>query len=347
MPATPDPDLALRVAKEIADIYGQAVDDVLRVVARRLAAGIDRPGWAERKLVEQVRLRNEARDIVDRLTTLGPDAIRGAVEAGWLAGVGEAAADLEVTTGFVGTNTRAVEALARETVERVQSTHLQLLRSVDDAYRAVIAEASAPGVVTGTVTRRVAAQRALDRFADRGITGFVDQAGRRWQLETYAEMATRAAAGRAQVAGALDRYQAAGKDLVVVSDAPQECRLCRPWEGRVLSISGATPDYPTVASATAAGLHHANCRHSLTLFTPGLTRRPTRTADPEGDAARQEQRRLERGVRHWRGREAVAITPQAQRLAKAKVRDWRAALDRHVEAHDLKRLRHRETLGAR
>lgn len=346
MPAGADPDFALALAKEVATIYGQAVDDILAMVARRLARGLDRPDWSTRKLLEQVELRNEAQTIIDRLEVLGPEAARRAIDEAWRVGGMEGARDLEVTgTLTPRTHTRAVEALARETVDSLQRTHVQILRTVDDVYRQVIAETS--GVLTGTQTRRQAAQRALDRFADRGITGFTDSAGRSWSLESYTEMATRTAAGRAQVAGTLDRFTAAGRDLVIVSDAPQECRLCRPWEGRILSITGATPGYPTVSSATSAGLLHANCRHSLGAYVEGLTRRFGRTADPEGDEARQEQRRLERGVRQWRRREVVALDEQAKRQAAAHARQWQARLRSHVAEHDLKRLRHRERLGAR
>lgn len=342
MPATPDPDLALQLAKAVADIYGEAVDDMLEVVARRLAAGIDQPGWAERKLLEVTRLRDEAQAVIERLGTAGPAAIDTALAGGWEAGGIDAA--IELGTGFGTTHTRAIEQLATSTVDLIQATHPQILRSVDDAYRQVIAATSAGGVV-GTQTRRQAAQRALDRFADQGITGFVDNAGRRWQLDSYAEMATRTAIGRAQVAGTLDRYQDAGRDLVIVSDAPQECSRCRPWEGRVLSITGTDPRYPSVSDATTNGLFHANCRHMLGAYIEGLTRPLTRTADPEGDALRQEQRRLERGVRHWKRREATALDDRTRAAARHRRHQWENRLSRHVERNGLKRLRYREVIG--
>lgn len=345
MPATPNPDLALRLAKEVSEIYGAAVDDMLRIVARRLARGIDQAGWAERKLIEVSNLRNEAQAVVERVEVLGPAAVERAVEGAWLAGGADAASDLGLSGSLSPrTHTRAVEALARETVDGLRSAHLQILRRTSDAYRAVISEASS-GVVSGTVTRRQAAQRALDRFADQSITGFVDTRGRRWMLDSYAEMATRTAAGRAQVEGTLDRFTEAGRDLVIISDAPGECERCRPHEGRTFSISGASPDYPTLSSAT--GLWHQNCRHSAALWVPGLSRRMGRTADPEGDLARQEQRRLERGVRQWKRREAVAIDDGAKRRAAAHAREWQGRLRAHVAANDLKRQRQRERLGAR
>lgn len=350
MPATPDPDLALRLAKATADAYADASATLLQAVARRLARGIDEPGWAEHKLLEVTRLRDEALAEVERLAGSGATAAQEAIEDAYAAGARTGAADLnraEVTAEFGRTNPRAVTSLVRETVTALESTHLQLLRSTLDAYRDVISETAAQ-VVTGSQTRRQVAQVALDRFADRGVTGFVDRAGRSWSLEAYSEMAVRTSAGRAQVSGTLDRFTAAGRDLVIVSDAPGECEICRPWEGRTLSISGATSGYPTVAEATAAGLHHANCRHGLSAFLPGVTQPMTDTADPEGDAARQEQRRMERGVRQWRRREVVALDDEARRKATAKAKEWRFRLDQHVKATGGKRLRYRETVsGAR
>lgn len=344
MPARPDPDLTLRLAKETAEVYSTAVDDLLAIVARRLAGGIDRPGWAEAKLLQLARLRNEGQARVDRIERDGPAAATRAVRDAWSAGEASAIRELRAVGSLVpGTSSAAVDALVRETVTGLQGSHLRILRSVDDIYRQVVAEAS--GVVTGSQSRRQVAQRILNRLADRGVTGFTDRAGRGWSLETYAEMSARTASGRAMVQGTLDRYQASGRDLVIISDAPQECSACRPWEGMVMSISGTTPGYPALASAT--GLWHANCRHTAHLYVEGVTRRMTHTADPEGDRARQEQRRLERGVRHWRRRAAVALDDDTRRYAERHAREWQGRLRAHVDEAGLIRRRERERLGVR
>lgn len=631
MPAI-DPDLALRLAKATVDLYADSAQTMLEAVARRLARGIDEPNWETTKLLEQLRLRDEAAAVLERLQVLGPDAIEQAITEAYRTGSKTAASQLGVTATFGMTNTRAVAELVSETVSAVQSTHVQILRSTQDVYRQVISETSSR-VVTGTQTRRQAAQSALDRFANKGVTGFVDSAGRNWNLESYTEMAMRTSTGHAQIAGALDRFEDEGNDLVIVSDAPQECKVCvvpgtvvsgpipegacrseysgdlvsirtasgkhlsgtpdhpiltvtgwrllkdlrpgdevishvgqewnpgvvphevqvpsriedvlgsgkpvllsgptrrdldgdvtyrevhvvapdgglrsplastfgqpvselalipgtehgplfsglsdstqrlfgplassaggvggaehgptlrfggvrppithalrpggvslrgvplalvgseldaffssaglhpgaaqvvsdyptadaeggaellralasnvtpdkivslsvrefrghvwdlqtpprwyftngivshncRPWEGKILSLSGNDPKHPSLATAQAAGLHHANCRHALNVYVKGLTRRMTHTADPEGDAARQEQRRLERGIRQWKRRSAVALDETAKRLADAKVREWQAALREHVKANNLKRLSYREQIGS-
>lgn len=345
MPAQADPDLALKLAQATADLYGQAVERLLAMVARRLAQGIEQPGWAETKLAQLTVLRNDAQRVVAALEADAPGVVAEAVRRAWEAG--QKAATAEVSGGIaVATNTAAVDRLVAEAVQQVTSTHPQILRSTIDVYRQVIQQASGQ-TVAGAATRRQAAQQALNRFANEGIVGFTDSKGRRWGLDSYTEMACRTTVGRAQVAGTLERFQADGRDLVIVSDAPQECSVCRRWEGRVLSISGTDPKHPSLATAQRAGLLHANCRHRLGAYIPGVTKRLTDTADPAGDQARREQRRLERGVRQWKQRAAASLDDDTRRQCERRARDWQARLREHVQANDLKRQPQRERLGAR
>lgn len=349
MPAQADPDLLEQLAKTTRDIYGNATESMLEQVAKLSAAGpVDPDAWAVQKLSETSRLRDRVTVVVDQLDQLAPDAIEQAIRDAYTVGL---AGGPGVTGGFTRTHTRAVDALAAQTVGAVRQANTQILRSIDDQYRRIIAEVAAPGVVTGTRTRLQATQQALDRFAANGITGFRDSRGRNWSIDSYAEMSTRTATGRAQVQGTLDRFTDQGRDLVIVSDHAGECHLCRPWEGRVLSISGRDRLYPSVADAQTGGLLHPNCRHSLAAYIEGLTQPAGKTEDPTGDRLRQEQRYLERGVRRWKRHQAVAITPEAKRLAAAKVRQWQGRLRGHLDdpawsrtPAAAKRLRYREQI---
>jgi hypothetical protein len=240
---------------------------------------------------------------------------------------------------------QATEALKRETLENLEATSARILRSSLDAYRSVISDTAAQ-VLLGTQTRREACQVALNRFAGRGITGFVDKAGRGWNLESYTEMAVRTGTAKAAIQGHTDKLQENGLDLVIISNAPRECPLCRPHEGKVYSISGNDPKYPSLQSARSAGLFHANCRHSASLYQPGITKRPTGpAADPEGYAAAQKQRYLERQIRAAKRVEAAAMEDAAKRAAQDRVRAYQAKIRQHVEANDLKRLSYREQIG--
>ncbi|WP_337192206.1 phage minor capsid protein [Streptomyces sp. HUCO-GS316] len=229
----------------------------------------------------------------------------------------------------------------------------------------MVAEVTATPLL-GTGTRRQATQDAMRRFADEGIRAFVDRAGRRWQLTSYAEMAVRTSVARAATEAHMRTLSDAGIDLVIVSDAPRECPLCRPWEGRVLAIDGPNGERTvkvehaiddgrmipervagTLDEARLAGLQHPNCRHSVSAYTPGLTVPEQAISDPAGYEAGQRQREIERHIRKYRRREAAAVTPEAQRAARLKVRQWQGAMRSHLAAHpDLRRLRHREQPGA-
>lgn len=88
----------------------------------------------------------------------------------------------------------------------------------------------------------------------------------------------------------------------------------------------------TVADATSGGLFHPSCRHSLSAYLPGATKVPTHTADPQGDAARQRLRELERRVRKQRLLADAAIDPVAGKEYAAKARALQGQIRDHVAA---------------
>lgn len=366
------PGMVEPLADRTRDLYAQAEERLLGIIARQLADGLDAPGWAERKLAAVQQLRRASQAVVNELGKAVEldvfDAVADAYNVGHRAAVAELGALSDEARRLVDDatpNAQAVDRLAVETVDRVTSTHRSILRAVLDAFRAVVAEVTATPLL-GTGTRRQATQDAMRRFADSGIRAFVDRAGRRWQLTSYAEMAVRTSTARAATEAHARTLAEAGVELVIVSDAPRECPLCRPWEGRVLSLDGppgertvtvehATDDghmtpvhvAGTLNEARLAGFQHPNCRHSVSAYAPGITRIEQATSDPAGYEAGQRQRAIERQIRKHKRRQAAALTPEAQRAARAKVRQWQKAMRDHLAAHpDLRRLRHREQPGA-
>ncbi|MFC8925232.1 phage minor capsid protein [Streptomyces albidoflavus] len=366
------PGMVEPLAERTRDLYAGAEERLLGIIARQLAADLDAPGWAERKLAAVQALRRSAQGVVDELgkaVTLEVfEAVAEAHNQGHRAAVAELGAlsdDARALVDDVTPAAQAVDRLAQETVDRVTSTHRSILRTVVDRFRAIVAEVTATPLL-GTGTRRQATQDAMRRFADEGIRAFVDRAGRRWQLTSYAEMAVRTSVARAATEAHMRTLSDAGVDLVVVSNAPRECPLCRRWEGRVLALSGAAGERTvevehavedgrmisvrvagTLDEARLAGLQHPNCRHSVSAYTPGLTTTEQATSDPQGYEAGQRQREIERNIRKHKKREAAAVTPEAQRAARLKVRQWQGAMRAHLTAHpDLRRNRAREQPGA-
>jgi len=70
------------------------------------------------------------------------------------------------------------------------------------------------------------------------------------------------------------------EDLAKVSTTGDPCPRCVPWEGQLLSLTGATEGYPTYDQARSTGLHHPRCRHNLMPWTRELHGEPeARTAE--------------------------------------------------------------------
>lgn len=357
---TISPAEAERRAVDLGRLYADAELALVEFVRGRLEADIDSPLWAEQKLADVSRLRREIEKQIEELRDGGARQLALAIEEAYETGLSGALADLAgagIEDAFGRTNAATVEAFVNEAVQQLESTHLGIARQTVDAYREAVTEGSRLAAA-GAETRRQAAGRVLDEFAKRGISGFLDSAGRRWEASTYAEMATRTMLGRSAVQGHLDTLQANGRDLVIVSDSPEECPLCRPWEGKVLSIAGSTTgDVPmgeggrvriagTVREATSAGLFHPNCTHRLGLFVPGLTRRMRDTPNPDGYEDRQRQRYMERNVRQWKRREAAAMSPEQREYAKRHRKEWQRRLREFTEEKDRRRLYYREQIDA-
>lgn len=112
-------------------------------------------------------------------------------------------------------------------------------------------------------TREEAGNAFLKDLKQNGITEFVDKSGRKWNMKAYCEMVTRTSGREAVTHATLNRTRELGGDLMQVSSHGGACPLCEPWEGEILSITGETEGYPTIADAEAAGLHHPNCAHVL------------------------------------------------------------------------------------
>lgn len=362
------PGMVEDLAAGTRDLYAQAEERLLGIIARQLAADLEAPGWAERKLAAVQQLRRASQGVVDELGRAVElevfDVVAESYNRGHRAAVAELGAlsdDARRLVDDVTPQAQAVDRLAQEAVDVVTSVHRSILRTVVDAFRGIVAEVTATPLL-GTGTRRQATQDAMRRFAGEGIRAFIDKAGRRWQLPTYAEMAVRTSVARAATEAHMRTLSEAGVELVIVSDSPRECPLCRPWEGKVLAIDGPTGPRTvevehaiedgrmvpvrvagTLDEARLSGLQHPNCRHSVSAYTPGITRTEQATSDLDGYRAGQRQREIERHIRKFKRLEAGAVTPEGQRAAAGKVRQWQGAMRNHLAAHpDLRRLRHRE-----
>lgn len=187
-----------------------------------------------------------------------------------LTGVG---AKVPVRRGFNRIHQEAINALIDDTSKAFGDTLSGVNRSAQrllgKAVREAITQKLAEGQIGGKAMTEVK-KTIKGVLQDQGLAALVDKGGKRWELDTYAEMLLRTKAVEARNIGLINRMAENGYDLVQVSAHWGTCPLCAPWEGKILSVSGTTKGYPTVREAEASGLFHPNCRHAINTLIPEL-----------------------------------------------------------------------------
>lgn len=324
--------------------------EALRAVGRRVILTLgDVPGAARRVGVDAARAGNLA--AIKEVT----DALRDYPRV------------REVYTRQQGDTTphglRAAAHIAADLTDRLTASNQRITRFADDTYRAITAAAAIAQVTGGTP--QTAQRDAWRKLTTNGVTGFVDSTGREWELSSYVEMATRTAAIRAFNASHQDRMTALGVGYWTVGPTGFPCKLCLPWEGRVLSNSGAGEYLEehavedrkvtvtvagTLEEARAAGLQHPNCKHTLIAYFPGITNLVTRTPKQVEEATEafketQKLRALERAVRRSKLQELAALNDTDKAAARRRTRDLQGQIRDYTAQTGLNRRPRREQLN--
>lgn len=355
------PEDAEDLAAEVADAYASAELGIFGRLAQFIGTGLNLDSWATDRRDGSGLVRRALGTLLSGLFTRGRKAAKKAAAEAERRGVAQADGELGALSSDLpppsGVHAKKGTEKITDDLKKVESAMVDQSMTI---YQRVITQASA-AVEAGTSTRLSAASRALAKFADAGITGFTDKAGRRWELATYVEMAVRTHVANVMVDAHTDRIQSAGVRLVMVSEAPYECEKCKPWEGKILEIGGPKGKHEvtvnragqrgsitvqvagSLAEAREAGLFHPNCRHNVSAYLPGVTRTPEK-ADTKGVTYKDTQklRQIERTARKWDRRRAVALSDEERAKAEAKFKYWRKQAREHTAKTGLPRKTNRE-----
>lgn len=224
---------------------------------------------------------------LDQLGAATEPAARRVVEEAFADSAGQAGKRLDkigvsvqMSEGaFTAVNHDAVQVLAESLTGRLRLARETVGRSVADIYgraqrrvalQATLGANGSPVAARNELMTQLARDRDVGRLLkdSRGLTGFVDKAGKRWALDTYSEMVVRTVTREAVSQAALLTYASEGVDLVRVSEHGTQCDICGPWEGRLVSLDGGTSEYQGEAVASIDELPdggppmHPNCKHS-------------------------------------------------------------------------------------
>lgn len=183
----------------------------------------------------------------------------------------DAGKEPEIKTSFAHFHAEAVKALMEDTYANIAQGMQGLTKTgqklIADGARQSIVEKIASGKITGE-TRKEISKQVSDTLKNQGVSSLVDKAGRNWSLDRYGEMLARTKLTQSHNAGIFSQMAESGHDLVMISNHYGACPLCAPFEGKVLSATGATKGYTTIREAEGEGLFHPNCRHVPTPYHP-------------------------------------------------------------------------------
>lgn len=247
------------IAQQLGRVYRQAETDILRVLSRGSISE-----WRGAFLRSQLR---QIDTILSGLETASREWAETHVSAVYVHNlrIVDAAAGLDMPMTSI--HQEAIAQIAETVVKDLDHVTGGVGRAVRDVYR----DATLQGISSGTAegeTRREVSKRIIGDLKEKGVTGFTDKAGREWAMGDYAEMAARTTTREASWQGTANRMLEVGLDLVEISEHAESCELCAPWQGQVVSMTGETEGYPTLAEAEADGFGHPNCVHDILPYLP-------------------------------------------------------------------------------
>lgn len=364
----------IQVAELIGEYFERAERDIVAMIAKNADKHMSQAQdqWLRSQQASIIANRKAIEKIVEQYKTEGAKVLNRLPVRMYLAGVMSADADLSslglmegvdvvteetavqytdgvsLTGSFGIVHAGAVNALASAYSEVVSGALLQITRKANDIYKKIIADATSSALL-GSKTRVQATQDAINKFIKNGVGGFQDKRGRWWSLEAYTQMATRTLITQALNQGKVNRYTEMNNDLVIVSRHTRSCELCRPWQRKVLSLSGKTQGYPTFDQAKGSGLFHPNCGHTFTAYVEGLTNMRDEDlnddynkADAEAYANQQKLRAMERRMRQLKMQEAKAVSPEQKAKIEAKIKAHSAKINQFCKDTGIPRKRSNE-----
>jgi hypothetical protein len=391
----PDDDISAQdliddLGRSLAMRYMNAEDELIREIARRayrdlelqakirtaddaVKAGLRYALGRNRQLAELNGYRAQtlrelqflALQVVGRIRDEG--LAKDVIETAAKRGEAEAAARLSMarklpkTSALNASSTSATAQLTLSLQSRLETLNQRITRYPVDAYQRIVAMTS-PNVLLGASTQDLAQRQAVQLFLGEGITGFVDEAGRRWRIGTYSEMAGRTSVARAFNDAGIHRMQMSGINLVTVQGGLASCDRCAPWVGKILSTDGTTGTITAMHATTGeqvtvtiqgtldqarnSGLFHPNCSHKATAYLPGLSIPQAGFEYNEAaDKARERQREIEVKIRAAKRRADTAGDPVTRQRELNKVKAYQREMRDHLAATGRKRNSAREQLS--
>lgn len=304
-----------RQVVETAALYQNAADAIKKNLVDAIRT-LDSTGEsaAAFRAGRSAELLASIRDVIKRAEIAGVKVISPAVQGAFKRGsalAAEQAKELglggrvtETATSFAGVNEQTVDAIAADSVAKMQKGLRQhgensaaLFRSLSTSMAAIDADRKvrsfslserdvnrviAQGIITGDPRQAMGAMRKLigegARFDPAVIENYRTVGNQlisvgQWTgtVRTYATMVVRTRTAEAQVEGQIERQASIGLDLAQITGS-NSTNFCTRFVGLVVVVRGAARDgYIALSELPGGGPpFHPNCTKTLTAFVEDL-----------------------------------------------------------------------------
>jgi hypothetical protein len=169
---------------------------------------------------------------------------------------------------------RVLESVLQDTMEDLlyatEHTNKRTKRLIRDVFSQSLKQKAIENQGLRTVEKEikeVLTKKFLEeRLKKEGFVGIISKNGKKWQLNTYIEMAVRTKYQESFREGAVSTAIEKGHDIAYISDHNTDCEKCRKYEGLIISLTGKTPGYPKLDDIRASEKHelfHPRCKHKI------------------------------------------------------------------------------------
>ena len=253
--------------QQLVEMYRQGFEEILRVIVQKEAKGQWTQYW--RDLLLEVRailqqLDQHADQWIEQ--TMGQVYSQAAADTALF--LSQLGMQKPQKPEFAQVHQRAVDVVAQNMAGNLRDATQFIGRRVNDVFRQVGLEQTGRKLAAGQTWQDMK-RKVVRGLLDQGQTAFVDRLGRKWRLDSYAEMVARTTTREAASVATLNTCQEFGLDLVRITTHYPTCEKCAPLQGKVYSISGNDKRYPRLTDERRPPVH-PNCRHVLAPYVREL-----------------------------------------------------------------------------
>lgn len=253
--------------QQLIEMYRQGFEEILRIIVEKEAKGQWTRYWRDLLL--------EVKAILQQLDQYADQWIEQVIGQVYSQAAAQTAVFLfnlgmekRAHPDFAQLHQRAIDVVAQNIADNLRDATQFIGRRINDVFRRVGLEQTGRKLAAGQTWQDMK-QKVVQQLLDKGQTAFVDRLGRKWRLDTYAELVARTTTREAASVATLNTCREYGLDLVRITTHYPTCEKCAPLQGKVFSISGRDKRYPKLTDERRPPVH-PNCRHVLAPYVREL-----------------------------------------------------------------------------